>query len=538
MNSYYKGLIALFLSWGLYFTYLWPKLLYRTKDGIIAGWTGVWGDWAAHFSYASHFAYRPINDWLTAHPLYYDRTFTYPFVADAISGILIKFGVDSVAAFVAPSIITSVVLLVALYSLAYYLLRSAKQTWLSVSLFFTSGGLGWLWFFEDLQATPSWQTLTFPPREATHMSEAGIFWINVVTGPLIAQRAQLLGMPIVLGYLLLLNYWSDNNFKKVKPWLLVTTGALSSLMLMIHIHSYIVLALACGIFLITRHEQWRSWLWFGLGATIPSLLILSWLYSGQLDEGFMRWYPGWLANPQSTNTNWLLFWLINWGFFLPVAAWSTWKTGYYKQPLVIAGWSVFIIANLFLFQPYDWDNSKLLLWSYALLAIPIARYGAELWRQHLAAKLFVTFMLFILMASGTLDLLRITHTDKLKIPFWSNQDLALAARFRSLSQPTDRVLAADNHDHWLATQTGRQILLGFRGWMWTYGIDYGPTEADMIAMFSGSDQAANLLKQYEVAYVVIGPVERASWKANDNYFRDRYPAVLSDGNYRIYQIKE
>ena len=124
VRSYLWGLGAVLMTWGVYFLYLWPKMLFWSAKGIMAGWIGLWGDWAAHLSYASVFAYRPITNWFTAHPLYWDHKFTYPFAADAISGLLMRLGVDVVPAFVVPSIITTLFLLIALYAFYYFILKS------------------------------------------------------------------------------------------------------------------------------------------------------------------------------------------------------------------------------------------------------------------------------------------------------------------------------------------------------------------------------------------------------------------------------
>ncbi|MDP3724755.1 MAG: hypothetical protein Q8R11_03960, partial [bacterium] len=92
--------IVLFGTWGIYFALLWPKMLFWNKEEIWAGWIGVWADWSVHFTYASVFAYRPIGEWFIGHPLFVGRQqFSYPFVADAISGLLIRLGLDPVFVF-------------------------------------------------------------------------------------------------------------------------------------------------------------------------------------------------------------------------------------------------------------------------------------------------------------------------------------------------------------------------------------------------------------------------------------------------------
>lgn len=69
-------------------------------------------------------------------------------------------------------------------------------------------------------------------------------------------------------------------------------------------------------------------------------------------------------------------------------------------------------------------------------------------------------------------------------------------------------LVASNHDHWLPTLTGRKIVPGFKGWLWTYGINYLEQEKAVEAIWQGGSEAKNLLEKHKVDYVVIGPMEK------------------------------
>src|SRR5690606_37797458 len=127
--------------------------------GIWAGWINIWGDWAAHASYASVFAYRGPLDWFISHPLYKGVKFTYPFLADAISGWIMRLGFDMIAAFILPSIALSLIVLTVMYLFYAAILHSNKQAFLALSLNLTSGGLGFLWFIEDFLHNPVVDTL-------------------------------------------------------------------------------------------------------------------------------------------------------------------------------------------------------------------------------------------------------------------------------------------------------------------------------------------------------------------------------------------
>lgn len=530
-QAYTTGLLAVMFTWGAFFTVLWPRMLFWTNEGIVAGWVGVYGDWAAHFAYASVFAYRPSSLWFIGHPLYAGGKFTYPFVADAFSGLLMRTGMDVVAAFLVPSFIFSLFLLAALYTFYYRTLGTPWRAVTGVTLFLASGGAGVWWFIKDLIADPV-STLSFPPHEYTHLPEVGIEFINVVTAQLVPQRALLLGMPLTLMVLLILWRWRHQAYVSRRAFLML--GLAVSFLLIVHAHSYIVLAIMSAVLLAFDWQRWRHWLAFGAGAALTGLPLYFIFFQGDLGSSFTQWQPGWLATGLRLNP--LSFWLRNWGLILPLALLGVWRLRLYTHPLVVAGFVLFVAGNIWLFQPNPWDNTKIFTWSYLLLVIPVVRFLATLYRPRILSVTVCLALAALLSASGMLDLKRMLYTSRHQALMWSPEDVALAARFRELSAPSDVVLAADNHLHWAATHTGRQVLLGYPGWMWTYGINYVPREEDMRVMFGGGTAAESLLNAYDVRYVVIGPVERDQFQANEPWFRGRMRLVLASDNYRVYKI--
>lgn len=530
-RAYTVGLLAVLLTWGIYFLILWPKMLFWSSEGIMAGWVNVWGDWAAHFAYASVFAYRPPSLWFIGHPLYAGGKFTYPFTADAVSGLLMRAGMNPVAAFIVPSFVFSLILLAVLYTFYWHLLGTAKRAALGLTIFLTSGGLGWWWFIKDFISDPA-ATLAFLPQQYTHLPEMGIEFINVITAQFIPQRALLLGLPLTL--LMLLTLWRWQRRPGVRTRSFFFLGLAASLLSVVHVHSYIVLAIMSAVMLAFDWRRWRRWVAFGGGAAITGLPLYFIFFHGEVGSAFMQWQPGWLAPEHGLNL--FSFWLLNWGLVLPLALLGTWRLKLYRHPLVIGGFVLFVMGNLWLFQPHPWDNTKMFTWSYLLLAIPIAQWLAHFYQPRLWRGAACVLLIFTLTASGLLDLWRVLFTSHHEALMWSYEDLALAARLRQLSWPTDVVLAADNHLHWAATHTGRQMLLGYPGWMWTYGIDYVPRERDMHLMYRGGPKSDQLLTAYRVKYVVIGPVEREQFNANELWYRSRYRLVLASDNFNVYAV--
>lgn len=533
-DSYRSGLFLVLAVWGGYFINLWPRMLYWTEKGISAGWVGVWGDWAAHFAYASRFAYNPPYLWFSEHPLFADNNFTYPFLADALSGILIRMGINEVTAFILPSIITTFFLLVIFYLFYYYFLRSGFKAFVAITLFFTAGGLGFLFFLGDFINRPDLEKLIFPSKEYTHIVDQNIEYINHITAMLVPQRALLLAMPIAISLLLFLVVSLKGDFGKVSKPLIFLVGMFGGSLLIIHVHTFLAFIIFCSIFALFNLKYLKAWTLFTIGGILTSSLIYFLIYQNIDSQNFIRWQPGWIA--ASLKMNFFYFWLLNLGAFLPIAAFAIWKFKYYKNYVVVAAVFIFLLGNLILFQPYAFDNTKLFIYSYLIFCIPVTTLLARLWQKGLYFKILSISLFLLLSFSGLLDLIHITRNDKLSSLLWTNEDLQIASRFRQISQPLDRVLVSDQHNHWVSTLTGRQILLGYRGWMWTYGIDYNKREKDLKIMFEGKSDAKNLFKEYNIKYAVLGPSEIYNFGANNQFFSDNFPSVLKNETYTVYQI--
>lgn len=532
------GLAAALASWGLYFLVIWPRMFFERADGLYAGWRTVWADWVAHLAYASVFAERPFGSWLSSHPLFATQRFDYPFLADALSGLLMRAGVDRVGAFVWPSLLASLALVALLYAFYARLLPTPGRALLALTLFFTNGGLGFLLFASDLSRDPSWALLAVPPREYTWLEPQRIEWINVITSELLPQRGLLLGLPIGLTVLLVLLRQQAAGFAHATPAKLVGLGLLASVLVVTHAHSFLALAWLCAWLFLFDLRHLRHWLTFAAASAVPGLALVALSYHDVGSRGFLAWYPGWLANPAygpQPISFWLFLWL-NWGVFLPLAAVSMLRLGGLRQPLWLAGATLFLAAMLFRFQPHPWDNTKLLTWAHLLLCMPVAQYLARLWARPgaLGRQLAVALFCFAT-ASGFLDVWRLLGGDAVSARMWSREELELAEAFRRASPPDALVLGSDDHHHWVPALAGRRVLLGYRGWLASYGIDYAQVERDVERMLQSGDPA--LLARYGVDFVVIGRSEREIFGAREESFEGRYVVVAQAAGTRVFDVR-
>lgn len=525
-------------SWGLYLTWLWPRMLFERSDGLWAGWRTVWADWAAHFAYANVFAYRDARDWFTVHPLFATRSFDYPPVVDALSGLLMRAGLERSEAFLWPSAAASLLLVGLLHHFYARRLDSPALAFLASSLFFTNGGMGFLRFARDLAREPSLPLLQVPPREYTWLPQHHVEWINVVSSELLPQRAILLGLPLALALLLALG--GREGLAAASRARLAVLGLLAGLLPVVHPHSWLVLVVLCALLCLFDLRHLRAWLGFAAAAALPSLLFAALLYGSGGEQRAAAWHPGWLSRAEhGGGMPFALFLWLNWGVFLPLAVVAVVRLRSWRDPLVLGAIALFVASFLVKFQPNAWDNTKILTWAHLLLCMPVAAYLAHLAaRRSLLARGSAALLVVFVMASGILDLWRLTRTSDVAVRMWSREEMQLADSFRRLSDPSSRVLCSDHHHHWVTSLSGRPVLLGYRGWLASYGIDTAEVERDVQAMLSGAPGAEELLTRYGVEYVVIGPSERQDFGAAEEWFARRHELVLEAAKHKVFRVAQ
>ena len=70
--------------------------------------------------------------------------------------------------------------------------------------------------------------------------------------------------------------------------------------------------------------------------------------------------------------------------------------------------------------------------------------------------------------------------------------------------------------------------------MWSRGLDVSQRQAEIARMYAGAADAQDLLRRYQVEYVLIGPEELATMKPNLDFW-SRYSMLQQIGGYRLYR---
>jgi uncharacterized membrane protein len=84
--------------------------------------------------------------------------------------------------------------------------------------------------------------------------------------------------------------------------------------------------------------------------------------------------------------------------------------------------------------------------------------------------------------------------------------------------------------------SGRQILMGYWGQLWVSGIPYQERQAEVGEIYKLTPAGLEAIRKHKVAFVVVGPDERATLGASDSAW-SRYPVVGQTPNWRIYDVR-
>lgn len=550
LTKIYIGAVLLIVTW------LWSSILWQDASGnIVTSGITIWGDWAIHFTLGSFTAYN--NPVYTSNPLLITEPLLYPFVSDWIAGLFVRAGVPFFASFIILSYIFTLFTFFSVYYFVFTITNKHLITTLSSVFFFLSGGLGFLPKYNGFVTLTAWVNhLTHPTVFFTKLPDQSIQWISVFESMLIPQRSFIIGFPIALIGLAAIYKQKCKKPSQRRFTLGITSAAaLFGFLPIIHAHSFIAVGLILAIWAIhdcyrnTRYREECIVFWAKI-ASLSGLVAAYFLYRvvSQRSSSFVTLQLGWMAEGGVLTFLW--FWVKNLSFLpmLGLLGLSTSLRNKSTQHLVstlLPFLVLFALGNIVLFQPWEWDNTKIFVWGVLAFSIFSAYFIADLLKKlsHIKAtfysllmRIFIVFVIFLTIAAGSFDLYTILNGSHRQYEMYSAQDLRRAEWVRKNTPPQSIWLTGTHHNNWLFNLTGRQALMVYPGWLWSQGYSYIPVQIDLATLYSNPNPT--LLEKYSISYVVIGPKERELFQPISGRFAELYPVVYQDETTSIYKVAE
>ena len=532
------------------YTILLSTVLFRGADGNLKGVEVGWGDVAFHLSLIERFSVA--DPFVLEHPMLAGANLKYPFLINFSSAISRKLGADQVLAFRLPLYVFGLAGLLLTFFLARQILKSHNFALLALAFIVLGSGLGFLVFFKDIRAAYQNDSVNGvinvfrnPPHEYTHLdtktggkpsfksTDDNIVWIVPAISFLSHQRSFTVGLTIFALVLLGIYYYGHDK----KFW---RFGALAGLLPFSHGHTLLAVFLVLATLFWFYLSNWKAWLKFGVLAAlliVPQISYLE-LMEPIVNNQIFRPYFGWLTcehtgswfwcNQESgTDARAFAFWSKNFGvifwlwllvlLIVLLANSGVRRLGFLAKKssfkFLLASLTIFLIGNFFLLQPWPFDNNKLLFywWVLAVIfaAVPVIKF---LWHRKIGSfskTVALTLVVFGMLA-GVFDftyrVLKSSASGYFGYADGSPTDQEFAGWIRKNSKPNALFLTAPNVDPPPLFLAGRPIYMGYEGWLWTHGLNYGRNRETAEKIFTGEVELACAEK---IDYILLDQASRA-----------------------------
>ncbi len=416
-------------------------------------------------------------------------------------------------------------------------------------------------------------------------------WYTPLFAWWLPQRTLMMGFAAVLAVLTLLFAAFDGL--RARLWDVGVAGVLTGLLLVVHVQSLFALAIiAAGLALM----RWRrGWLLFaGVAAVVaaPRLVQLAAAPHGSaaLGNQYPWLEPGWMSSAINTaalghaftpsalvtaitdsvqlpfSGGFWAFWFVNLGVAVPLCVAVTVAVvvrrctgrrlgdgGFLGIPapllrFLLACMPVFVVANVVVPQSWAWDNTKLLTYWYLGAALLIGAVCVHLWRGVWRRILSAVIVASVL-ATGALGVVRLLPFTPSDVSVTGPYTVATAAEV-SLAKEVDARTAANavfltpgSFDDPIPLLTGRPEVMGYTGWLWSYGLDYAQRQRDVAQVLGGCGDTAiggcqailTVLQRYDVSYVEIDtsqPGVNGAWWAAQHL-----PVIATAPGITVYDVR-
>jgi hypothetical protein len=572
------GYLAFYLAIAILLAMVFNRAVFERPDGIYTGVMNNLGDLPLHLQVINSFAQGhnlPPED-----PTFAGVRFAYPFLVDFLAAMMVRAGAGVIFAMWLQNIVMAMALMGLLHYWTILLTRNRLAGVIAPLLVLFSGGLGWWLLFSEGSSDGLFATLASLQHDYTIVPNSILRWGNSLTTLFVPQRSILFGMPLAIT--IFCQWWlaisqqedapssveptatsaleqkttisaraSKSRRKALRKAVALTqpdppnfylrrmlaAGLCAGLLPLIHAHTFLTVMAAAACLAFIFRSAWRSWLYFFATTLIVCAPEILWLANtgGVNTRSYLGWQPGW----DHGQHNIIWFWFVNTGLFIPLLVVSlALRRGTLKLPQRVLRFYLpfifcFIVLNLFKVAPWVWDNIKVLFLWYVASAPLVAWLLARWWQQRSFLRWLAPVALATLLLAGALDVLRVV-SEASEYQEFDAQGIAAASLISAQTGPRALVLHAPTYNSPVFL-TGRRSLLGYPGWIWSRGLKYSERNADIERIYSGAPEADALLRKYNVDYVLVGPMELASFKVNEQFW-SKYKTLSQAGMYRVYQI--
>ncbi len=540
-RSLLKALVCLALPLTLLSAYLQYTHTLREVDGTLHVGQSTYGDLCMHLSIATSLRGSALPADYNILP---GTTLGYPILTDATATTMLLFGASIQAAMIVPAAVMSALVYCGYLIFAREVTRNTPAAVVAAVLLFFNGGLGFLYDF-DLSGhdfSKITEIFTGYYKTPANQPEYNLRWSNLVCDLLLPQRTFLGGWTLLLPAL----YFARSALRRheTRDYLLATLFA--SALPMVHTHSFAALGLYCAgscVYQFVADPENRRKLMRGagmfLGLTLVCALpqVISSTLKQATREGFVRLHFNWVNYTDEGFVDFYpWFWAKNIGLPLlaMICALLEWKK---RDRMDFVGAAcIFVVAELVLFQPLDYDNNKLFYIWYLLILPAAGSACVGVWRRLRGTRsraLLAALFLAGSTLSGALSIARECVSD---YQLFSAADVAAAEYIEENTDPDDMFLTGLHHNNPVYALAGRDVVCGPSLFLYWHGLDYMSRDARVRAFYADPENNLDLLREYNVKYIVSGSAERYELSSNEEALDALFELIYDEMGTKIYRV--
>ena len=469
-------------------------LAFRRDGDLLTLLPYNYGDLPLHWTYVAHLAggarFWPDN------PIFTGERLRYPLGVDLLTAVPVQLGVPMALALVA-------------FGLAGAALTAlALRRWggaLAVAGLLCAGGLAG---FELL-----W-------TGTLHDYQSAVAWKSPYLTLFVPQRGFLLALPAGL---LLLWSWRRRLLRdagpSLAPWV---EGLLWGALPLVHLHTFLFVSVMFAAWTVGG-GRWREARRALAVAVVPAAWSAWQVTDSFRASSLVGWKPGWMIGGEGP----LVFLLLNFGLFLPLALAALFvslRRGRREDALVL-GPALAVFAALFLVRlaPWEWDNTKVMVWCY-VAALP-AIEAAVLSRMRVAWRALAVFGLLF---SGGVSVTAASVGEGGRLVVLDEAEERGVCEALGPLGRDERVATAQIHNHPVAL-CGQPIVAGYSGHLWSHGLDSGKVERALARLMRGEGDYRAEARALGARYVFWGPREQAAFGTSARpWARDGAPVASGE----------
>ncbi len=535
-----------------------------TADGGYGVGQSTYGDLQLHAAITTSMvdAAFPLHN-----SLLLDATMAYPYLSDAVSASLYLLGLPLHTAMQLSGVWMMALVFGGYTLLARKLTHGPRAAGLCVLLLFLNGGLG---FFYTLGGTVEQGMVTtaldnlrnvltgYYQTPTNQPDPNNLRFVNIICDMLVPQRTFLGGFAVLLPCLNLLlpELLPPREGEAAAPYCpraLALAGVLAGGLPLIHTHSYLALALmsaglcAFCVLRAPRGERFAAFRPFLLFGAIAAALSVPQVFGFTLkqtsgSDHFVRLRFNWCNNRGGYGLIDPYFWFYikNLGLPFVLILMSLFTKERRKQALLCGAFAIYVVAELVLFQPNEYDNNKL-FFVWLLLCLPMA---ADLLGDIYARlkglpgrRLLAALTAAVLFLSSALTVAREVYSS---YQVYSAEDIRTAEYVRE-NTPTGAVfLSGSQHLNPVTALAGRTTVCGPGLYLHYHGFSTAEREREIAAFYEQPEQHLALLKKYRVQYVYVSAYERyaSTFDLDEEALSALLPVCYESPACRIYGVPD